>query len=329
MRAAIASAVVGDDVLGEDPTVNLLEAEAASFLGKEAALFLPSGTMANQVAIFVHCRPGDELICDQRSHVFLFEGGGIACLSGTQAYALQTEGGFPSPDDLRAAVRSADVHHPRSRLLVLENTHNVAGGRVLGPSALKELVGVAQEVDLKVHVDGARLVNAAVACDCPPSRLTEGVDSVSLCLSKGLGAPVGSMLAGTEEFIAKARRARKTFGGGMRQAGVLAAAGLLALREGPKCLPADHARAHRIAETVRSLPGMQVGPTETNMVMLTPSQGTPTELVEHLASCQILALAYHGGTVRLVTHKDLVDEHIDRCCQELSRWAEQRSSKSS
>ena len=270
MRRAMAGAEVGDDVLGEDPTVRELEATGAEFLGKQAALLVPSGTMANQVAIHVHCRGGDELICEERSHVYMFEGGAIARLSGTQVRPLQSASGFPSSEQIEGAVRSNDPHYPQSRLVVIENSHNMAGGRVCGPAALAELGAVARRNQLAVHIDGARLANAAVALDCHPSEMTVHADSVSLCLSKGLGAPVGSLLAGTTAFIEQARRVRKAFGGGMRQAGVLAAAGLLALRQGFGLLSLDHDRAQTLARGLADLPGLMVDPAvvETNIVMV-------------------------------------------------------------
>ncbi len=327
MRAAMAGAEVGDDVMGEDPTLIELELEAAEFLGKGAALFVPSGTMANQVAVHVHCRPGDEVICDRRSHMFLFEGGGIAGLSGAQPNGLDSEDGFPELGAVREAFRSDDVHHPRSRLLCIENTHSVAGGRVLPPERLGQLVELARELELSVHVDGARLVNAAIACGCSPSELTRGVDSVSLCLSKGLGAPVGSVLAGDKAFVAAARRVRKTFGGGMRQAGILAAAGLMALRNGPGKLQLDHDRAQAVASVAAESDVFELAPVESNMVMLKTRAGSPEDLVAFLASRGVLATVYPGRQVRFVTHQDLQDEHVRRCCDALADWAPQRSSK--
>ncbi|MHC5065360.1 MAG: threonine aldolase family protein [Planctomycetota bacterium] len=327
MRAAMAEAEVGDDVLREDPSLIALEREAADYLGKEAALFVPSGTMANQVAVHVHCRSGDEVICDHRSHMFLFEGGGIAGLSGAQPNGLPSVDGFPAPQQVRDAFRSDDVHHPRSRLLCLENTHSVAGGRVLPPVRFGELVQTARDLGLLIHLDGARLVNAAVASDCSVQEFSTAVDSVSLCLSKGLGAPVGSILAGDSSFVHSARRARKTFGGGMRQAGILAAAGLMALREGPALLALDHQRARRIAEEAGNSGVFDVAPAESNMVMLKTHAGSPEELVAFLASRDVLASVYPGRQIRLVTHQDLQEEHVQRCCAALAEWAAQRSSK--
>ena len=321
MRAAMAEAVVGDDVFGEDPTVRSLEEEGAGLLGQEAALYVPSGTMANQCAIHVHCRPGDELICEERSHVYVFEGGSIARLSGTQVRPLRATDGFPDPADVTAAVRSDDVHFPRSRLLVLENTHNMAGGRVLGAERFDALVATARARGLRIHVDGARLCNAAVAAGVPVSRLARGVDSVSLCLSKGLGAPVGSLLAGSRAFVAEARRVRKAFGGGMRQAGVIAAAGLLALREGPRLLPRDHARASELAERLGAIRGLAPVRPETNIVMVDVDGGRARSLVDRLAVDGILALAIGPARVRFVTHRDLDDAAVPRCCDAVLAWS--------
>lgn len=315
MREAMAGAEVGDDVFGEDPTVAQLEREGAAFLGMPAALFVPSGTMANQVAVHVHCRPGDELICEARSHVYFYEGGGAARLSGVQARTQPKDDGFLEPDDLPGLVRADDPHFPRSRLLVVENTHNMAGGRVLSPGRMTALVAKARQLGLLVHVDGARLVNAAVAAGAPPADLVRGVDSVSLCLSKGLGAPVGSLLAGSAEFVRAARRARKAFGGGMRQAGVIAAAGRIALREGPGQLARDHARARALAEAFAVLPGVQVDPArvETNILIVELTRHDPAELVAHLRARGVLALVVGRGRVRFVTHRDLVDADVERC----------------
>lgn len=315
MRAAMAAAEVGDDVWGEDPTVQALERLGAEVLGKEAALFLPSGTMANQVAIHVHCRPGDELLCEERSHVFFYEGGSIARLSGTQARTLVAADGFPSPGQVTAAVRANDPHFPRSRLLVLENTHNMAGGRVADAARLRNLADAAHERGLLVHVDGARLANAAVALGCSMAELVAAADTTTLCLSKGLGAPVGSLLAGSAAFVAEARRARKAFGGGMRQAGVLAAAGLLALRDGPALLAADHLRAQRLAVGLAALPWARVDitATATNIVMVDLPTVAPAALLAHLKLHGVLAAAAGPQRVRLVLHRDVDDAGVDRC----------------
>ncbi len=320
MRAAMAAAEVGDDVWGEDPTVRALEQAGAEVLGKPAALFLPSGTMANQVAIHVHCRPGDELVCEERSHVYLYEGGGIARLSGTQVRPLPAANGFPTPQQVTAAVRADDPHYPRTRLLVLENTHNMAGGRCCDAAGMAALAAAARAHGLGVHVDGARLMNAAVALGVPAKALVAAVDTTTLCLSKGLGAPVGSLLAGPAAFVAEARRARKAFGGGMRQAGVIAAAALLALRDGPALLAGDHARARRLAQGLAELPWctVEVAATETNLVMVDvlPAErgGTePTAVLAHLKAHGVLAAANGPTRLRFVLHRDVDDQGVDRC----------------
>lgn len=322
MRRAMADAAVGDDVWGEDPTVQELEREGAALLGKPAAMFVPSGTMANQIAIHVHCRPGDELICEERSHVFVYEGGGPARLSGTQVRTLAAPGGFPAPEQVAAAVRSSDPHYPRSRLLVLENSHNMAGGRVLDADGVDALAAVAHGHGLLLHVDGARLVNAAVAAGCQVAELVAAADSTTLCLSKGLGAPVGSLLAGSAEFVAAALRARKAFGGGMRQAGVIAAPALLALREGPALLSADHARARRLAAGLAAMSWAEVdlAAVETNIVMLDLTAGSAEQLVRHLDSAGVRAAPTGPSRVRFVTHRDVGDEDVARCLEAASRF---------
>ncbi|MBI84196.1 MAG: low specificity L-threonine aldolase [Planctomycetaceae bacterium] len=321
MRAAMASAEVGDDVFGEDPTVNILEKEAARFLGTEASLFVPSGSMANQIAVRVHCRSGDELICEERCHVFQFEGGSPAGLSGVQVRPLRAESGFPRPGDVLEALRADDPHFPRSRLLVIENTHNMAGGRVLGRQAMNELVAVARRAELRVHVDGARLVNAATAANCTVAELAAGADSVSLCFSKGLGAPVGSVIGGSAGFVAHARRARKAFGGGMRQVGILAAAAKLALDSGPDRVVEDHRRARALGDAFAGLSVIKVRPVESNIVMVDVGGGVAQELVSVLAADGVLALPVGSGCVRFVTHCDVDDGHVDRCIETMTHWA--------
>jgi len=315
MRAAMAAAEVGDDVWGEDPTVRALEEEGAALLGKEAAVFVPSGTMANQIAIHLHCRPGDELLCEERSHVYVNEAGGIARWSGTQVKPLPAVDGFPTPEQVTAAIRADDVHYPRSRLLVLENTHNSAGGRVASPARIAALAAAARRNGLAAHCDGARLANAAVALRCRMADLVQPLDSTTLCLSKGLGAPVGSLLAGAIPFVKEARRARKAFGGGMRQAGVLAAAGRIALHEGPALLGADHERARRLARGLAELPWARVDVTgvETNIVMCDLVGADPAPLLRHLAAHDVLAATSGPRRVRFVLHRDVDDAAVSRC----------------
>lgn len=326
MRRAMAEAEVGDDVWGEDPTVRALEEHVAELLGKEAAAFVPSGTMANQLAIHVHCRPGDELICEERSHVFFYEGGAIARLSGTQVRTLTAPDGFPEPDQVRAVVRADDPHYPRSRLLVIENTHNMAGGRVADAARVAALAAAARAAGMRVHVDGARLMNASVALGCSPRELVAAADTTTLCLSKGLGAPVGSLLAGPADFLQEARRARKAFGGGMRQAGILAAAGLLALAEGPANLAVDHARARALATgmaelawptvgeaTAQAKSGVDVAATESNIVMLQVPPGSVAPLLATLERHAVRASEVGAGRIRFVLHRDLDEDGVTRC----------------
>jgi threonine aldolase len=330
MRAAMAAAEVGDDVWGEDPTVRALEQEGASLLGKPAALFLPSGTMANQVAIVGHCRSGDELVCEERSHVYYYEGGGIARWSGTQVRPLVAADGFPQPHQVEAVVRPCDPHFPRTALLVVENTHNMAGGRIGTPTRIAALAQAARRHGLAVHCDGARLMNAAVALRCTAAELVAPCDTTTLCLSKGLGAPVGSLLAGSAEFVFAARRTRKAFGGGMRQAGVLAAAGLLALREGPSLLAADHARARRLAEGLVECAWAHVdlAATETNIVMCDLQAGDPQALLDHLRAHGVLAAKAGPRRLRFVLHRDLDDAAVQRCLQACSGFAPAQASRS-
>ena len=326
MRRAMAEARVGDDVWGEDPTVRELEELGAAMLGKERALFVPSGTMANQIAIHVHCRPGDEVVCEERSHVYWYEGGAIARFSGTQVRPLPSADGFLQPAQFAGAVRADDPHYPRTRLLVVENTHNMAGGRVGTPDRLRQLACVAQERNVLVHCDGARLANAAVALSVPLAELTAPCDTVTLCLSKGLGAPVGSLVAGDEAFRKEAVRVRKAFGGGMRQSGVLAAAGLIALREGPALLAHDHRRAKSLAHGLAALPCLLVDPSvvETNIVMVDVRGCEAQALVDFLKARSVLCAKTGPSRIRFVTHRDVADEGVDACLSACAEFVERQ-----
>ena len=270
MRRAMAEAEVGDDVLGEDPTVNALQRRTAELLGKESALFVPSGTMANQIAVGVHTTPGDELLCDETSHVYVWEGGGIARLSGVTARTIAGERGLLAPALLRDKVRPDDGHYVRTRLVCLENTHNRGGGRVQPIEQVGEVSAWARAQGLAMHLDGARLMNAVVATGIPAHEWARHFDTVSICFSKGLGAPVGSALAGPGELIREAHRLRKVFGGGMRQAGILAAAALHALEHHVERLAEDHANAQILARAVEETEGLRLesGPVETNLVWI-------------------------------------------------------------
>ena len=269
MRRAIAAAVVGDDVYGDDPTVQELERRVSALAGMEAAVFVPSGTMGNQLAVHSHTRPGDEVLLEAQSHIFINEQGGIAALSGCLAHPIAGERGAIDPQAVAALVRDpADDHVARVSLLCLENTHNRCGGAILPLETLRALAAAARARGLKVHLDGARLWNASVATGVPVPTWAACVDSLMMCFSKGLGAPVGSILVGPAELIRRARRTRKVWGGGMRQVGVLAAACLHALDHHVARLSEDHARARRLAAGARALPGVRVEEPETNIVMI-------------------------------------------------------------
>lgn len=318
MRRAMAAAEVGDDVYGEDPTIHRLEELGAQLMGKEAAVFVPSGTMGNQIAVLAQTTPGDEIIVEAEAHVFYYEVGGLARLGGLQTRTIPGEHGRLSPDQVAAAVRGENIHFPPTTLLCLENTHNRAGGTVLTVEQTSALAAVAHEHGLKVHLDGARLFNAAVALGVPVADLAAPCDTVMFCLSKGLSAPVGSLVAGPADTIARVRMFRKMLGGGMRQAGVLAAAGLIALQDMPSRLAEDHDNARRLALGLAELPGVQVDldTVQTNIVIfhLTGAIGGPA-LVASLRDRGVLANATGPQSVRFVTHKDVTAADIDKTLQ--------------
>jgi threonine aldolase len=308
MRRAMFEAALGDDVFGEDPTVNRLEEYVAALLGKEAALYAPSGTMCNQVGVFVNTTRSDEVLLHEGAHVFNYEAGAPALLSGVQLRPLPGEGGIVSPETVRAAVRPENVHFPRPKLLCLENTHNTAGGKVFPLEDFAAVAAEARELGLKVHLDGARLFNAQAATGIPAREWCEHADTVSVCSSKGLGAPVGSLLAGDGETIREARRARKAFGGGMRQAGVIAAGSLYAFEHHTERLAEDHERAEKLADGLREA-GYQVDPPETNIVLVEVEK--PEAFLQALAREGVLATPGKAGFVRLCTHLDVGDEEIE------------------
>lgn len=323
MRRAMAEAEVGDDVLGEDPTVRRLEEAIAELLEKPAGLFVPSGTMSNQVAIRVHTRPGDELICEQESHIFVYEGGGPAALSGVTCRTVAGRRGILDRCDIEHLARPEDIHQPRSSLLCIENTHNRGGGSVQPIENLDRMVAWAHANGLATHLDGARLFNAAIASRVPAARIVRGFATVSVCFSKGMGAPVGSALVGTVETIARARRIRKLFGGGMRQAGILAAAGLFALEHHLGDLEQDHIHARRLADALAATGAFALQPdeVETNIVWarLRPERGRAEDFVARLASEGVLALSLGPGTIRMVTHRDISSQEIDRAAMVIAR----------
>ena len=311
----MAEAEVGDDVYGEDPTVRRLQEEAAERLGKEAALFFPSGTMANQVAVLTHTRRGQEVLLDAESHIYYYEVGGLAALAGCQPRLFQSVNGVPRPEDVEAVIRPANVHFPPLGLLCLENTHNRAGGTVMTPEQTEAVAAVARRHGIPVHLDGARIFNAATALGVDVRELTAPVDSVMFSLSKGLAAPIGSILAGSRDFIEEALRYRKLLGGGMRQVGVIAAAGLVALREMVDRLAEDHANARRLAEGLAEMPPLRVdlSTVQTNIVMCDVGQVEPApRFVRRLAAAGVLANAVDDRRVRFVTHKDVSSDDVDR-----------------
>jgi threonine aldolase len=315
MRAAMAAAEVGDDVYGEDPTVNLLERRAAERFGREAGLFVPTGTMGNQIAVRALTQPGQEVIAESRAHVLEFEMATTAVFSGCQIRAVQAEGGILTWKNIEPVINPYGGFHAATGLIEIENTANLAGGRVSGLQVLQEIWDGARAHKLPVHLDGARIFNAAVALGVEVKTLTRGFDTVMFCLSKGLGAPVGSMLVGSAELIARARIFRKALGGGMRQVGVLAAAGLIALEDGPKRLAEDHANARLLAEALANTEGVSIDllSVETNIVVFRLADGKgAAELVARLKTRGVLAGALGPGAIRLVTHRDVSrDQCID------------------
>ncbi len=319
MRAAMANAEVGDDVYREDPTINRLQQMAAERMGKEAGLFVSSGTMGNLTAVLAHCGRGDEVILGNLGHTFLFEGGGIAALGGVHSYELPTQpDGTLRLEDIRAAVRALDdPHFPITRLITLENTHNRCGGVPIPAAYMDDVQKIASENNLKIHLDGARLFNAAVALGVPAARLAQAADSVTFCLSKGLCAPVGSVLCGSQEFIHKARRIRKQLGGGMRQAGILAAAGIVALEQMVDRLAEDHCRARNLALGLAAIPGLKLDREDppTNMVFASLDDSLPAtsaEIAQRLLEYKIKIGTVGPRRFRLVTHYWIDDESVER-----------------
>lgn len=316
MRKAMAEAEVGDDVFGEDPTVNVLQERVAKLLGKEAALFVPSGTMANQLAIKAHTQPGDEVIIEASSHPYNFEGGGPAVLSGVQFYCLKGVRGILDASQIEEAIRPDDHHFPVTRLVCIENTHNRGGGTIYPIEKAAEISRLAKSKGLLVHLDGARLWNASVAAGIPPKEYGQWADSVSVCLSKGLGAPIGSLVAGSKTFIDRVHRFRKMFGGGMRQVGIIAAAGLYALDHHIERLQADHRNAKRLAAGLKEIRGVSIHPdhVETNIVIfdIALTGMTAPQLSGAMKEKGVLIHAFGKTQVRLVTHLDVAEEDIEK-----------------
>lgn len=311
MRAAMASARVGDDVYGDDPTVIELETLAAKLTGKEAALLVPSGTFGNQLALFTHCPRGSEVILDENCHIVQHEAGAAAVIAGVQLRTVQTPRGCLSKNDIGSRIRGNDIHYPPTSLVCLENAHS--NGRVIPLAEMDEAVAAARSAGLPVHLDGARLFNAAEALGVPAAELAQRADSVMFCLSKGLCAPIGSMLVGTKQFIEKARGKRKLMGGGLRQAGIIAAAGLLALGPMRQRLAEDHARARALAGILAQIPGVSVdlSAVDINMVYFTIKPAPdPEKFVAYMRSRGILVNPPENGKLRFVCHYWIRDEHL-------------------
>jgi threonine aldolase len=321
MREAMARAEVGDDVWGEDPTVQRLEATAAARLGKEAGLFVTSGTMGNLVSVVAHTQAGQEVVLDLDSHIYNYEVAGGTVVGHVQMRPVKTERGFLTPEQVQESIRPANIHIPVTGLVCLENTHNRHGGTCCSPEEIAAVAAVAHGARVPVHIDGARLFNAAVALKRDVREFTEPVDSATFCLSKGLGAPVGSVVCGSRAFIERARRVRKMVGGGMRQAGVIAAAGLIALERMVDRLAEDHANARTLAEALAAMPGIRIdlASVQTNIVILRVDRGdrarsvaAAEELVKGCAARKVKIHAMGPGAIRCVTHKDVDAEDIRR-----------------
>lgn len=322
MRRAMAEAEVGDDVFGDDPTVQLLEARAAGLVGKEAALFVPSGTMANLLAVLTHTRPGDEILLGDQSHIFQYELGGAARIANvlTRTLANRDDGSLDC-QDVAQAIRAENLHSPGTTLLCLENTHNRCGGAALPPQVVDELASVAHRRSVNVHLDGARIFNAAAALAVPAARIARECDTVSFCLSKGLGAPVGSLLCGPASFIERARRNRKLLGGAMRQVGILAAAGIYALDHNFSRLDEDHQNAKALAEGLRRVGRFHPNAPETNIVLADIAEGRADEWIAAFAQRGVLAVAFGPQRIRLVTHLDISREDVDEALARIAAAA--------
>lgn len=326
MRDAMYKAEVGDDVYHEDPTVNRLEALAAEMLGKESALFVTSGTQGNQIAVLTYGKPGDEVILEADSHIFYYEAGAVAALAGVQTRTISGNRGRMPVEEIRQAIRGEDIHLPKTALIALENTHNRAGGAVLPVEYMEEVYQLAQANRIPVHLDGARLFNAAAALEKDVKELTKYVDTVQVCLSKGLSAPMGSILAGPKDWIEQARKWRKRLGGGMRQAGLMAAPGIIALTKMVDRLQEDHQRAKQLAYALNEITGLSVdvNTVETNIVLIDiQSLGiTANTFLSHLKNRDILGTAFGEYLIRLTTHREITDEDIEKTIQTITQIVE-------
>ncbi|MBT5986737.1 MAG: low-specificity L-threonine aldolase [Nitrospina sp.] len=317
MRKAMTEAEVGDDVFGEDPTVNRLEKIAADRMGKESAVFVPSGTMGNLISMLSHCNRGDEIILGDQSHIFLNEVGGIAALGGIHPHIIPNEpDGTLNLDTVEKKIRTSDLHYPPTRLIALENTHNYCMGSPIGPEYIQQASDLAKRYGLQIHVDGARIFNAAVALEIDVKDLVREVDSVMFCLSKGLSAPVGSLVCGNKKFINKARKWRKMVGGGMRQSGHLAAAGIIALNDLVDELKKDHFNAQVLAKGLARLNGIALDPelVKTNIIFFNLKHPTlnPDTFLEKLETQGIKMLAIESGVFRAVLHREISESQIER-----------------
>jgi len=313
MRNAMYQAEVGDDVYEEDPTILKLEKLAADIIGKEAALFVPSGTQGNQVAILTHCKQGEEVILEEHSHIFSYEGATMSAFAGVQPHTIRGEHGVMDPEDVRASIRDVDIHFPETGLICLENTHNRAGGSVIPIDNMRHIYTIAQNENVPVHLDGARIFNASIASGIDVKTFAKYTDSIQFCLSKGLGAPVGSIIASTYEFIERARKWRKRLGGGMRQAGIIAAPGIVALETMIDRLEEDHAHANLLAKELQNIKRLSVeNEVETNIVLLNTKELdlTANEFLQMLKQHNVLATSFGPFTVRFVTHYGVSREDI-------------------
>ena len=320
MREAMANAVPGDDVLGDDPTVIELQEKAAKILGKETALYVPSGTMSNIVATRTHTSPGDEIVTEAHSHIYQYEGGAFAALSGCSVALVHAKNGLMTPEDVSDSIRKAEgslSHYPNGSLVCVENTSQGGGGTVYSQDTMDEICKIARERDCKLHMDGARLFNAAVASGTDPARIVRDFDTVSICLSKGLGAPVGSVLVGSKADLAEAHRWRKMFGGGMRQAGVIASAGIYALENNIERLSEDHKRARRLAEALNEMPAFSIDldTVQSNIVFIGTGKGNTKEIIAVLSKKGVEILEIDDSTVRAVFHLHITDNDVEKAIE--------------
>lgn len=322
MRQAAFDAVVGDDVYGEDPTLLELEELSANMLGKEAAMFVTSGTQGNQIAVLTQCVGGQEIIVEEESHLFFYEGAAMSVFAGVQPRTLKGNRGALNPAEVKAAIRDDDVHAPETGLICIENTHNRAGGAIIPLENMQAIAEIGKEYHIPIHLDGARIFNAAVASGVDVKKYAAQVDSVQFCLSKGLGAPVGSIIAGTTDFIRRARKWRKRLGGGLRQAGILAAPGLISLREKVDHLAEDHNHAKLLAQSINEIKGLSIeNEVETNIVLVNTKAAklTSAEFLVQLKQAGILAVPFGPNTVRFVTHFDVSRQDIEEVVVRLNR----------